>query len=66
MTTENKTEQKEFKIVKKVSPFRADPFNFRGGKGGNKGMVSSNSAGAMRSGKTINVSKPKGGSGGDR
>lgn len=34
-------ETKEFKPVKKQSPFVSDPFNTRGGKGGKKGNLNS-------------------------
>lgn len=67
MTTDkSKTPAKipEFKPVKKVSPFVADPYNSRGGKGGQKGGVVASSG--VKGGKQISVPKFKGGSGGDR
>jgi len=64
-TTPKKTETTtEFKPVKKLSPFVSDPFNTRGGKGGKKGGVVSNTN--AKGGKSITVPKFKGGSGGDR
>jgi hypothetical protein len=67
MTTDQKKPEavKEFKPIKKLSPFVSDPYNNRGGKGGNKGVAISNSG--VKGGKKINVSgAKKGGSGGDR
>ena len=66
MTTEKNNEQKEFKIIKKISPFCVDPYNNRGGKGGKKGAAIGGSSGSFKGGKTINAPKFKGGSGGDR
>ena len=71
MTTASKTDAKktdvvkEFKPIKKLSPFVSDPFNTRGGKGGKKGAEFSNATTA-KGGKSISVPKFKGGSGGDR
>lgn len=63
MTT---TTTKEFKPVKKASPFSSDPHNNRGGKGGKKGgAVIAGNAG-FKGSKSLNVTKFKGGSGGDR
>ncbi|MBP7710089.1 MAG: hypothetical protein KA100_03365 [Rickettsiales bacterium] len=55
-------EVKEFKPIKKLSPFVSDPFNTRGGKGGNKGVaISTAAAGVQRS--SVKSSIKKGGSG---
>ena len=65
-TNSTKTEAvKDFKPVKKLSPFVSDPFNNRGGKGGNKGGAAFSNSGA-KAVKSISVPKFKGGSGGDR
>lgn len=65
MTENKKTPEvkKEFTPVKKLSPFVVDPYNNRGQKGGRKGGGAPVSLGK---GKSINVSKFKGGGGGDR
>ena len=53
------------KIIKKPSPFNADPHNNRGGKGGKKG--SQLASGSFKGVKKSNiVTLKKGGSGGDR
>ncbi len=57
----NNTETKEFKTIKKLSPFVQDPHNTRGGKSG--GVVADKYG---VKGKKMNVAKFKGGSGGDR
>ena len=59
-------EVKEFKPIKKQSPFTADPYNSRGQKGGKKGFGNAAAAPKIKSGKSISVPKFKGGSGGDR
>ncbi len=60
--TENNNVIKEFKPVKKLSPFVSDPFNTRGGKGGKKGVVISTApAGVKKS--SAKSSIKKGGSG---
>ncbi len=64
--TEKTNEQKEFKPVKKISPFCVDPYNTRGGKSGKKGLAVSDASSGFKGGKSMNVSKFKGGSGGDR
>jgi hypothetical protein len=64
MTENSKTNEavKEFKPVKKLSPFVADQFNTRGGKGGKKGSLAAASGNA---GKKLNFTSSikKGGSG---
>jgi hypothetical protein len=50
-------------LGRKPSPFNSDPHNNRGGKSGNRGGIIDNGS---RKGKSINVPKFKGGSGGDR
>ncbi len=56
---------KEFKPVKKLSPFVTDPFNTRGRKGGKGGLPAS--GGSQKGGKSIgSMPKFKGGAGGDR
>jgi len=62
--TENTSKTKEFKPVKKLSPFVSDPYNSRGGKGGVKGNI--NSSSGAKGGKSVNVVTRKSGSGGDR
>ncbi len=63
--TENSTKTpvvKEFKPIKKLSPFVNDPFNTRGGKGGKKGFATnSSSSGVQKS--NVRSSIKKGGSG---
>jgi len=55
-------EVKEFKPLKKLSPFVSDPFNTRGGKGGKKGVaISSSAVGVKKS--SVKSSIKKGGSG---
>jgi hypothetical protein len=49
-------------FVKKSSPFNADPFNKRSGKGGAKSAVEKSGQKI----KSITIPKFKGGSGGDR
>lgn len=63
--TAEKPKIPEFKPVKKLSPFVADPYNTRGGKGGKKGGIIS-TGGVVKGGKNISMPKFKGGSGGDR
>jgi len=58
-----KTEEKKPFTPKKPSPFNVDPYNNRGGKGKNRSSVV---GGGAQKGKSINVPKFKGGSGGDR
>ena len=50
-------------IAKQPSPFRADPYNNRGGKSGGKSSFSNSNAPKIKS---VSVPKFKGGSGGDR
>ena len=64
MTTNTSTP--EFKPVKKLSPFVADPHNSRGGKGGKKGAAVVNTASVVKSAKNVGAKRLKGGSGGDR
>jgi hypothetical protein len=66
MTENQKTTEvkKEFKPVKKLSPFVVDPYNNLGQKGGKQGGNAPVSSG--KGGKKINITKFKGGSGGDR
>ncbi len=56
----------EFKPVKKLSPFASDPHNNRGGKGGKKGTAAASGSAGFKGGKKLNVTKFKGGTGGDR
>ena len=60
------TNIKEFKPVKKPSPFNSDPYNNRGGKVGKHGSAAASSGGTVKGAKKINITKFKGGSGGDR
>lgn len=64
MTENSKTTDatKEFKPVKKLSPFVTDPFNTRGGKGGKKGSSAASSSSAGRK-LNFTSSLKKGGSG---
>lgn len=60
--SEKNNNVKEFKPVKKLSPFVTDPFNTRGGKGGKKGaVISAGNAGVKKS--NVKSSIKKGGSG---
>lgn len=65
MTTDknDKTTVDNSHLFKKPSVFNVDPFNNRGGKGSKRPGASNNKGGK---GKSINVSKFRGGSGGDR
>jgi hypothetical protein len=62
--TDNKTKT-PFAPLKKSSPFVVDPYNNRGQKGGKKGQALLATPG-KKAAKTVNVAKPRGGSGGDR
>lgn len=65
MTTP-KANTPEFKPVKKLSPFVADPHNSRGGKGGKKGGAVINTTSVVKGAKNVGAKRLKGGSGGDR
>ncbi len=64
MTTSASTP--EFKPVKKLSPFVADPHNSRGGKGGKKGAAVVATTSVVKGAKNVATKRLKGGSGGDR
>ena len=61
-STEKPKEIKPF-VKKPSSPFVGDPHNNRSGKGGKKGFADS---GVQKMKTSVNVTKFKGGSGGDR
>jgi hypothetical protein len=61
-TNETKKVIPEFKPVKKLSPFVADPYNNRGGKSGS-GKGNNNNAGVRKMNVQSNLKK---GGGGDR
>lgn len=64
MTTKSdKSDNKKPVINKPASPFSNDPYNNRGGKGGNRTAAFSGNSNKMKS---VSVPKFKGGSGGDR
>jgi len=60
--SDNNSDEKKPALFKKPSPFNNDPHNNRGGKSGNR----SSTVDSGRKGKSVNVPKFKGGSGGDR
>jgi hypothetical protein len=61
-TNETKKVIPEFKPVKKLSPFVADPHNTRGGRSGGKKVVASTSVVGVRK-SNISSNLKKGGSG---
>ena len=60
--TPTNSDDKKPTLFKKPSAFNSDPHKNRGGKSGNRSGVVDNA----RKGKSVNVPKFKGGSGGDR
>jgi hypothetical protein len=64
MTTDS-NDKKPGTFKKPSSPFSSDPHNNRGGKGGGHNKSGPVNKGSSK-GKSVNVPKFKGGSGGDR
>ena len=60
-TNDTKKVIPEFKPVKKLSPFVADPHNTRGGRSGSKKVITANVVGVKKS--NITSTLKKGGSG---